>query len=78
MGSGVVGFLVLGLGLVDIMVESLHRKWQGASVSDFGLGSLDGTQDGGGFGVTVGSFNWRWGELAMMTPGANRLAAMDF
>ena len=30
-----VGFWRLGLGLIVTMLESRHRKWQGASVSDF-------------------------------------------
>ena len=30
-----VGFLGLGLGLSTVMLESCHRKWQGANVSDF-------------------------------------------
>ena len=43
-----------GLGLLVIMLESRHRKWQGASVSDFG-GWFNGvtTSPGWVFSATV-------------------------
>ena len=67
------GFWGLGLGLVVIMLESRHRKWQGASVSDLGVVgvwcdrplALDGAQDErtGGWGL-----GWSLAEGCLVRP----------